>query len=363
MSHRPPALLFGVPIADLTMAETLDVIAEYVRLGRQQRTTHQVSTVNIDFLTNALDEPALMDILQRSELCIADGMPLVWLATLLDMQLRERVAGADLVPELFDRSQREGWRIHVLGSSPAVAARSRDLISERWPAADVTIDPGPMIPDPRDVDPSCIDSIVEVDPDILCVALGNPKQEHFIHHHREQLGVPVMIGVGGSLDMLVGERKRAPGWMQRTGLEWVARALQEPRRLGARYAHDLRVMAPAAGRAWWAHRRTRDDGGIDLHAGDPVAISIGVASPFSGDDYVELASRIAEGAQVELDASEATVVADRTAAIVAGLVGLARRSGASVSWKVPPSPAVLAELRRLGVAPHLWGLPATSAPQ
>ena len=80
----------------------------------------------------------------------------------------------------------------------------------------------------------------------MCVALGNPKQERFIKAHRDRLRVPVMIGVGGSLDMLVGERKRAPSWMQRTGTEWIARMVQEPRRLGRRYAHDLRVFGPVS---------------------------------------------------------------------------------------------------------------------
>ena len=91
-----------------------------------------------------------------------------------------------------------------------------------------SLDPGPQIPDPTTVDDAVLEAITAVDADILCVALGNPKQERFIKAHRERLGVPVMIGVGGSLDLLVGERRRAPRWMQRTGTEWIARLAQEP---------------------------------------------------------------------------------------------------------------------------------------
>ena len=160
-------------------------------------------------------------------------MPVVWGASLLGMPIQERVAGADLVPRLVEVSQSTGWRIHVFGSSSSVADRATALFAAPYPNAAVSIDPGPRIPDPSSVDDRVLDDIAAVDADILCVAFGNPKQERFIEAHRDRLRVPVMIGVGGSLDMLVGERKRAPRWMQRTGTEWIARMVQEPRAASA----------------------------------------------------------------------------------------------------------------------------------
>lgn len=354
---RPPALVFGVPIDDLTMSETVDRIGELIARGRAEGRTHQVATVNVDFLANALEQPVLLDILQRADVCLADGMPVVWSARALGMPLRERVAGADLVPELVDRSQRTGWRIHVLGSSPDVAERSRELIAQRWPDAAVSIDPGPMIPDPRDVPSDVLEAVRAVDADILCVALGNPKQEHFIDRYRDELGTPVMIGVGGSLDMLVGERKRAPRWMQRTGLEWIARAAQEPRRLGTRYAHDIRTVGPRLARDWRTHRSARDAVEVRLevrHEG-PVSVVLGGSGPPSHRAFDDAVARIQEGATVDLRSSGAEAIAERAAAVIVGLVRVARDAGSAVSWSDPPGPALAARFRRLALPGHLTG--------
>ncbi|MFO7680632.1 MAG: WecB/TagA/CpsF family glycosyltransferase, partial [Chloroflexota bacterium] len=92
-------------------------------------------------------------------------------------------------------------------------------------------------------------------PDILLVAFGNPKQEKWIGMYGRELGVPVMIGIGGTLDFIAGNTKRAPEWMQRTGLEWSYRLIQEPRRLWKRYAVDLTNYGAFFVRQWWAMRR------------------------------------------------------------------------------------------------------------
>ena len=103
-----------------------------------------------------------------------------------------------------------------------------------------------MLRDVTEVDDDDIDRIRDFDPDILCVAFGNPKQERFIAAHRDRLRCPVMIGIGGSLDLLVGDKRRAPAWAQHGGAEWVYRALQEPGRLGRRYLHDARESSGRA---------------------------------------------------------------------------------------------------------------------
>ena len=203
-------------------------------------------------------------------------MPVVWGAALLGMPITERVAGSDLVPRLVEASASTGWRIHVFGSSLSVADRAAAMFAERCPGARVSFDPGPQIPDPTTVDDGVIEAISATGADVLCVALGNPKQERFIATYRERFGIPVMIGVGGSLDMFVGERRRAPEWMQRTGTEWIARLVQEPGRLGGRYAHDLRVFGPRLAREWRMVRARRDQPGlqVDVTAG-AVEVRIG----------------------------------------------------------------------------------------
>ena len=238
------AVLLGVPIDGYTMAGALDHIADLVLAGRREGRCYRVATVNVDFLVNALDDPVVLRILQDNDVNLADGMPLVWASRFLGPTLPERVAGADLVPHLAQLSAERGVRIHLFGAAPGVAERARAEMLSKHPTALVTSDGGPANIDPSILQDEIVESIGRLSPDILCVALGNPKQELFIDTYRGRLDCPVMIGIGGSLDMLVGDKKRAPDWLQRIGGEWVFRAAQEPRRLGRRYGRDLRVFGP-----------------------------------------------------------------------------------------------------------------------
>ena len=219
------------------------------------RDRFQVATVNVDFVVNAQHDQVLREILLRADLCVADGMPVVWYSKLKGVPLRERVTGADLVPALVDRSREHGWRVLLFGSAPGVAEAAADLLVGRFPGASVHGISGPMLRDVAAMEQEWLDAITELRPDVICVALGNPKQEKWIEAFRSRLGVPVLIGVGGTLDFLVGGRRRAPDWMKRSGLEWVYRAAQEPGRLGRRYLRDAIVFAPHAARALWGRLR------------------------------------------------------------------------------------------------------------
>jgi N-acetylglucosaminyldiphosphoundecaprenol N-acetyl-beta-D-mannosaminyltransferase len=354
---RPPALMFGVPIADIDMTETIALIGDLVADGRKFGRTHQIATTNVDFLVNALEDPELLAILQGADVCLADGMPVVWGASALGMPIRERVAGADLLPRLVEVSATTGWRIHVFGSSPSAAGGAAALFAERYPSAAVSVDPGPHIPDPTSVDDAVLDAIAAVDADVLCVALGNPKQERFIKAHRDRLGVPVMIGVGGSLDLLVGERRRAPAWMQRTGTEWMARLVQEPRRLGRRYAHDIRVFGPRLAREWREVRARRDQAGILVEStARTVEVRIGGSTEPGPDAWNRAVGGLAEGAGLQLWSGAATSIGDRALAVLIGLVRQARRRNAEVRWLDDPSPLTGA-LGRRGIPPALFAAP------
>jgi exopolysaccharide biosynthesis WecB/TagA/CpsF family protein len=360
--RRPPALVFGVPIADVTMDEAVDGIAELVADGRATGRTHQVATVNVDFLVNALDDPEVLSILQHAPLCLADGMPIVWGARLLGTPLRERVAGSDLVPRLVEESQRRDWHVHVFGSTADVADASTRLLRERYPQARFSIDPGPIIADVAHVPDEVIESIRAVDADIVCIALGNPKQERFIAAHGRSIGAPVMIGVGGSLDMLVGRRRRAPRWVQRMGLEWVVRAAQEPRRLGTRYARDILVFGPRFLREWRAVRRRHAAGGFGLRVGEAVVeVELGVDGVPPEDRWSEAASRLHDGAGLAIVFDGGAAATRRglrhdAAARVVGLVAITRLFGrGGVRWN-HRTPDRTGTLQALGVPPDLLGL-------
>jgi N-acetylglucosaminyldiphosphoundecaprenol N-acetyl-beta-D-mannosaminyltransferase len=316
-------MLFGIPIDDLTMTEAIERIGELVAVGRARGTTFQVATVNVDFLTNASADAELTRILRASDLNTADGMPVVWGARRLGATLRERVTGADLVPAMAAAAATHGWHVHLYGSAPGVAEEAAASLMADHPGSRFTADSGGKVTASGEADEADLQRIVELRPDVLCVALGNPKQERFIDRHRERLGVPVSIGVGGTLDMIVGGKRRAPGWVQRSGLEWVFRAAQEPMRLGPRYAHDARVFLPRLARE--LRGRKRHGAGRGLH---PVQVDGGIRLA-AGDDHQASAwsvasSALRSGSTVFVDDDpERGPEAERT---VVGLTRLARRS-------------------------------------
>ena len=130
-----PCVLFGVPVDGYTNDETLDRLGHLIDDGRRHGRAHQVATVNVDFLVNAITDRTVLDLLQNSALNLADGMPLVWASRLLGTPLPERVAGADLVPALARASAGRGWRIHLFGAAAGVAERARSTMLHEHPSA------------------------------------------------------------------------------------------------------------------------------------------------------------------------------------------------------------------------------------
>ena len=262
---RKVLIVLGVPIDDLTMAEALDRLAGFVTAGRATGKCHQVATVNADFVVRAVADPELRGILQEVDMATADGMPLVWGARLLGVPLRGRVTGADLVPLFAERAAKEGYSLYFLGAAPGVAQRAAEILVARHPALKIAGVAAPPFGPVLQMDPAIADAVRVARPDVLMVAFGNPKQEKWIAMYSQQLGVPVSIGVGGTFDFIAGVTKRAPEWMQKTGLEWTFRLAQEPRRLWRRYVVDLFGFAVFFLRQWWAMR-----GGKSLPAAIPV---------------------------------------------------------------------------------------------
>lgn len=227
--------VLGVPFHNVTMEETVALIEEQIREGG----FHQVATANVDFLKNAMHSNDLREILCSCDMIVPDGMPVVWMSKLLGTALKERVGGIDLVERLADVAARRGYGIFLLGASEARSEHAAKILKQRFPGLRIV---GRYSPEPQPLEKMDHEEIlrrIEVArPDILLVAFGNPKQEKWIAMHRDRLKVPVCIGVGGTLDSLSGIVRRAPRWMQRNGLEWLYRTIQEPKRLAARYLAD-----------------------------------------------------------------------------------------------------------------------------
>lgn len=248
-------VVWGVPIDDLTMEQALQRIDAFIALGRRDKRTHQIATVNADFIVKSATDPELRYLLQQADMATADGMPLVWSARLLGVPLSGRVTGADLIPALSERAAEKDYTIYMLGAKPGVADRASKILTERFPRLQVVGIHSPPFRDILEMDEEVLDKIQQANPDILLVAFGNPKQEKWIGLHGPKLKVPVMIGVGGTLDFIAGETLRAPYWMQKAGLEWLFRLVQEPRRLWKRYVHDLWGFSTFFFRQWWNLKR------------------------------------------------------------------------------------------------------------
>jgi N-acetylglucosaminyldiphosphoundecaprenol N-acetyl-beta-D-mannosaminyltransferase len=233
---KHPISVLGLPLDSLTANETVEAIEGLILSGG----THQVATANLDFWLNSLADRHLHRIIAGCSLVLPDGMPLVWVSKLLGCPLAERVTGVDMVPRLADLSVRKGYGIYLLGGKGDVAERAKKLLEARFPGVHIVGTFAPTEEEMARLDHSeILDRIHLAKPDILLVALGNPKQEKWIWMHRKRLGVPVAMGVGGSFEILVGDVVRAPRWIQKCGLEWAMRFVQEPARLGPRYIRDF----------------------------------------------------------------------------------------------------------------------------
>ena len=239
-------VLLGIPFDNLKMDEAIHRIIKMTQKNSKKKKNHFVATANVDFIINAhrgknpKTSSKLLSILRNADLVTADGMPLVWLSKLLGRPLKERVTGADMVPHLAKAAGENNKSIYLLGGMEGAAKTTVEILKTRHPKLQIAGYESPII-DINNVsdNKALITKINATNPDILFIALGNPKQELWFEKYRHLLEVPVSIGVGGTFEFISGQVSRAPEWIQKSGLEWVYRISQDPGRLISRYATDL----------------------------------------------------------------------------------------------------------------------------
>jgi N-acetylglucosaminyldiphosphoundecaprenol N-acetyl-beta-D-mannosaminyltransferase len=222
-----------VPIDSVTFAGALDAIDALVSRGHGGT----VFTPNVDHVVQAEENVRFRDAYAAAALSLVDGMPVLWASRLMGSPLPEKVSGSDLVVPLLERAAVRGWRVFFLGGLPGAAEDARDLLVARIPGLCIVGVASPKV----DVDgalsahDAIVDVLREARPDLVLVALGAPKQELFSHAIAERMRPAVLVGVGGTLDFIAGKVRRAPPWMSASGLEWLYRLGQEPRRMWRRY--------------------------------------------------------------------------------------------------------------------------------
>lgn len=204
---------------------------------------HLVATVNPEFVMRAQRDQAFARVLDSADLCLADGVGVVWAARRQGCAIRDPVAGVDLVPPLAAMCARRGFKLFLLGAAPGVAAQLAERLLEANPTLDVAAHSGSP---QASQDEETLKLIHEHGTHLLLVAYGAPAQELWIDRLRSRLGVAVAVGVGGAFDYLAGRVPRAPGWMRSAGLEWLYRLLRQPwriRRMAVLPAYAIKVLS------------------------------------------------------------------------------------------------------------------------
>lgn len=214
--------ILGVDVHAVTYAEVLDIIDNWIAHGGP----HQLATANPEFVMAAQRDGEFRRVLNSADLCVPDGIGLLWAARFLGRPMPERVTGSDLVPLIAQVASQRGWRLYLLGAGPGVAERTASMLCQQNPGLRIA---GVYAGTPAEADaPAIVENIWRARPDVLFVAYGAPAQDLWIDRHRQALRVPVMAGVGGAFDHIAGVRRRAPRWVQRIHLEWLFRLVTQP---------------------------------------------------------------------------------------------------------------------------------------
>lgn len=219
--------LFGLPIDCLTMDETVERCEELIRARRPSQ--HVV--LNAAKVVMVQDVPGLREIVRSCDVVNADGQSIVWAGRILGVPVPERVAGIDLMERLLVSAETNGWPVFFLGAREHVLQRCIQRVEKRHPKLIVAGAHHGYFEDAGEVAKAVRDSGAR----IVFVGISSPKKEFFLSEHLRDMGDVFAMGVGGSFDVLAGVTRRAPRWMQRAGLEWFYRFVQEPRRMWKRY--------------------------------------------------------------------------------------------------------------------------------
>jgi N-acetylglucosaminyldiphosphoundecaprenol N-acetyl-beta-D-mannosaminyltransferase len=236
--------VLGVHVSAVNPSTVLEQIDRWVTEDARE----YVCVSDVNAILRASEDPELRRIHNESGLTLPDGVPLVWAGRAAGFPDMARVCGPDLTPAVLELAARRGWSSYFIGGADGVARTLADNMTARFPGLRVAgVMSPPFRPLTAQEDQAIVDEINDSEADLVWVGLGAPKQERWMSEHRSRLKAPVLLGVGAAFDMHAGGVRRAPAWMQQSGLEWSFRLAQEPRRLWRRYVFNIpRFMASVA---------------------------------------------------------------------------------------------------------------------
>ncbi|MDD5458157.1 MAG: WecB/TagA/CpsF family glycosyltransferase [Phycisphaerae bacterium] len=230
LDKKPPAVnILGLNVHAIDMRQLICIADNYI----QSRTQLLLGVVNAAKLVNMKKDKTLRQSLEQTDLMLADGMPIVWLSRLLGKPLPGRVAGIEIMYNLMELASKKGYRVFFLGAAENVVQKVAENARENYPGMKIAGYRNGYFSEDDQQDVA--EQIKSSRADILFVAITSPRKENFLSKYRLFMDVPIYHGVGGSFDVFAGVTKRAPLWMQRYGLEWFYRFMQEPLRMWKRY--------------------------------------------------------------------------------------------------------------------------------
>lgn len=228
-------------INNITMEQAVNRIDDFIKNGEKS----YIVTPNVDHIVRIESDSEFKDVYDNADLVLTDGMPLIWISKWLRTPIVEKVSGSDLLPQVCKLASENKYKVFFLGAAPGVADTAAENLKKRFAGLDVCGCYSPKLGFENDEEEvnNIIKMINEYNVDILALALGTPKQEKFIYKYKDRINSKVALNIGAAIDFEAGNVKRAPKWMQNSGLEWFYRLCNEPKRMFKRYlVDDLKIF-------------------------------------------------------------------------------------------------------------------------
>lgn len=245
----PKTNITGVDISNICFEELIG----YFNATIDHKHKIRVCVTPVNSITSVYRQPALSKIYNSADLVLCDGMPIKWASHFLKTPLKERITGLDVLPAYIAECADRGYSMFFLGASDGVATHLKKAVEIKYPGVQIAGSYTPSFAErfSEEENEKMIEMINTAKPNVLWVSLTAPKQDIWIYEHLHRLNVNIAIGIGGAFEVSAGLIPRAPKWMQRNGLEWFFRFLQEPRRMFRRYFIDAPVFFPKVLQQKW----------------------------------------------------------------------------------------------------------------
>lgn len=233
--------LLNTYVNNVTMQEALNAIESLIQEDKKS----YIIAVNVDVIMKIESDQYLKKIIDKADMVLVDGKPLIWISQLYKKNIKEKISGSDLVPELCKVATKMGYSIYILGGKEGVAVKAKKNLEKKYKGIKIVGTYAPKVGFDENIEEldNINKKISEVHPDILIACFGCPKQEKWIYNNIQKYNAKVSICAGATVDFLAGDVKRAPKWMSEYGLEWFFRFLQEPKRMFKRYfIDDIKII-------------------------------------------------------------------------------------------------------------------------